>query len=464
MKIPFLSRTAPTGPIVAPVAPAVAPAAAKPAATDRLALGGDGLSAEETKLAAAGLLAADYARLKGLAATKGREVAIAAAREGKTGPFSPAYGDPTAMLAAARRIAADPELARLAKDLQPGDVLVQFYPSAVTKLSNGPASHVLICVGKPAEFVEAVGITAADPSHHGVRRGTLGEALATQGGFRLVRPAASIADPAKAQQAVTNAIAFAEGKLGQAYDFSFGMSADKGQYCSGLAYAAYAEGAGLPMPIDKDPERDKRIVALKAITAALDPDDQGALVLAATRKVAVAKGERQVVDFLVHDVMAGCKATRAICATPEARAKAGNMVKQVLSGQGFKQVDALLADPAAPHEGRMKQLLAAFKADTTTLYRESGINGPAAIAAASKVLKAALPHADTLTGMAYGESDPRTLKAAARLDKFDAFKRAHPILGAFLPGRPKPSIVPTTISPTDLALSALPHADYALPK
>ncbi len=79
-------------------------------------------------------------------------------------------------------------------------------------------------------------------------------------------------------------------------------------------------------------------------------------------------------------------------------------------------------------------------------------------------MKAALPHADTLAAMAYGEADPRTKRAVVRLDRLEAFKRAHPVLGALLPGRPRPAVDLGVISPTDLALSALPHADYALPR
>ncbi|MBM3266346.1 MAG: hypothetical protein FJZ01_01755 [Candidatus Sericytochromatia bacterium] len=482
------------------------PAGTRPlqALRDALRLGGSKISAgedivpaqltpEETGLALDGLLPPEYATLKAIREDRGLAAAKEAYRAGKTGPFANDYGDPGSMLWAARQARKNPELYRLVKAIQPGDILVDSWNNpegGIEKFTKGPFSHAVICTsaGPPPEFIEAVGLTgdSRDPSSNRVRRIGLSHQCYDSLTVRIVRPTEGLPEPAR-QQASARAIAYVEKQLGKPYDFALtSRNINQAFYCSSLAYAAYADpaGAGMKLPIDKSVDRDAFLVSLDAVVAGLDPVDRDALTAIVVARLAgnSYQDPGAIVDVIVDEVLPRSRTTQRLADSPEERARLKAGILEVVHGGGFERVQAAVADLAAreaagkfktPVLGFFRRLLAnlavgrAVEADVHALLERSGLARPEALPAALKLLSAVLPHGETLAAAMFGVKDGRTQQIRGFMDKVD-WVNAHVLsnwvlqkLGfKLLPGRAQPGVKTDFVSPSDLAWAALPHYDF----
>lgn len=454
----------------------------------------DHLSAEEKALIAEGLLPEVYGELKAIMEKDGVDAAKKAYRKGKEGPFDGPFGDPNHMLHIARKLTTDPEWKQLAKDLQPGDILVETLnkpDDMISQLTSGPYIHARLCVSaNPPEFIEAVGITGSsdDPSNNSVRWSGLpySERLSV----RVLRPTEGMNEPQKAR-AIHEAIEYAKDQLGKPYDYSYtNVNSGKGLtdafYCSELAYLAYAspDGANLNIPISKSVERDQLIVAANDLVSALDPHDREAL-LDETIKLFTKNPKpsgTELVAFLVDNIMTKCKATEKVTATPEDREKLKQSLQRLMEGKAFpnlhRTIDEFNADEAAgkydtPVIGWGKEqknrldIGVGLAQDLGNLIGTSGLNYQESIKAGWDVAHALLPHSEVLASFLYGPKDGRTQMADKVLDTLEWLKKNAPDLPVVgdlglgkLPERAKPSLKTDFVSPTDLAWANLTHKDY----
>lgn len=449
-----------------------------------------GLSAEEARFVQDGFLPANFAALRAAQREGGVEAAQALARKGQKGPFSRRYGNPDEMLHGARRWAKNPELARMVKSIQPGDVLVYTWnknDDVISKATKGPFIHASICVsaGAPPEFIEAIGLTGdmGDPQGNKVLRSQMFEHGHDGETIRVMRPVANLT-PMEAEKAVKRAISYAEKQLGKPYDFTFtdrnGQGWNDAFYCSELAYKAYADpkGADLRLAIDKRPERDIATGAMEKLLAGLKPDDPGALVFKAAQ-LSADKGMTtdKLLAFVTQEILPATEATRAIADTPERRAAITATLKKVFEGKAFgrfqRELKALTADDQAGRHGgiggffrRVKniaQLSVAAIQDAHELTK--GIGFWRSIGTIWKTGQAVVPHVDILTAFFFGKEDPRTQAAVKTLDSLDALARdarRWPLVGRFwpLPSRPPVETNRNFVSPTDLGWADIPHWDY----
>ncbi|HEY9898877.1 MAG TPA: YiiX/YebB-like N1pC/P60 family cysteine hydrolase [Pantanalinema sp.] len=454
----------------------------------------DGLGAEEIRLLGAGLLPHNYAELKACLEKDGREAATALGRKGKEGPFSPRYGDPVAMLEAARRIASDPELSRMVEDVRKGDILVQTWNSEnmVSEMTKGPFVHTVICVSDeaPPEFVEAMGITG-DPDAPGssvVRRSPIAENSYQAVSTRIIRPTEGIPE-AEAARAIDRAVRYAESQLGKPYDYSFtNRNGDQkltdAFYCSELTYLAYASpsGANISFPVSKSSDRDQLMVALESVIDALQPKDRAALMDRTMKFVnkSPKPDAKAMVRYLVDEVMAKCDATAGICKTPGARARLKETLGKLLAGEGFSRFEgAGAAYRKAEADGAFEGVTGFFKRqqargaigtgfvmDAAALVSHSGVNYLEAARTAKDLLAAVLPHAETFASYLYGPKDGRTQAVGKLLDGLEWIQDetgSLPLLGELiddLPERSRPAIKSDFVSPTDIAYAPFTHRDY----
>ena len=454
----------------------------------------ENLTAEEKVLIAKGLLPETYGELKAIMEENGVEAAKKAYRKGKEGPFDTVYGDPTHMLWLAKNLAKSPEWSKLAKDLQPGDIVFESFNSLdnpIAQLTDGPFVHARLCVSvNPPEFIEAVGITGmdGDPTNNMVRRSPMpyGDSMS----IRLMRPTDGMSEPQKSR-AIARAITFAEEQLGKPYDYSFtNLNQGKGLtdafYCSELTYLAYAsaEGANLNMPVDKSAERDQMIVAINDIVEALKPKNKPELLDDAIRlfnRNPKPTGS-EVVEFLVDHVMVECEATENITKTPEDRAKLKDTIQTVMEGKAFPKMQQSLEDyNTAKAEGAYDMWLvgwaqeqkdrfdigAALVQDLGALVTTSGVDVSETLNTALQVANALLPHSEVLASFLYGPKDGRTQAVGQVLDTLEWLKQnvpELPFVGNFglsnLPERAKPSLKTDFVSPSDLAWADLYTRDY----
>ncbi len=473
--------------------------AAPPAPADTLSLSttlpqaAPNLTAEEKVLVGKGLLPEVYAELKAVMEEDGVEAAKKAYRKGKEGPFDPSFGDPTHMLWLAKKLDGNAEWQRLAKDVQPGDILVETYnkpEDMITQMTGGPFIHARLCVSvNPPEFIEAVGITgnSQDATNNTVRWSPMpfSEGMSV----RLIRPTENVSEPQKSR-AIKEAIAYAEDQLGKPYDYTY-TNVNKGDgltdafYCSELTYLAYAspEGANFSIPISKSAERDQVIVAANDLVSALNPHDKEALLDQAlklfTRNPKPTGTE--MVAFLVDNVMTKCEATEKLTATPEDRERLKKTIQSLLEGKAFpslhQAIDEFNADKAnGKHDGLLgwgqeqKNRLdigVGLSKDIAHLIGTSGLNFQESVKAGWDVTHALLPHSEVLMSFLYGPDDGRTQTAGKVLDSLDWLKKNVPDLPVIgdlglgkLPERAKPTLKTDFVSPTDLAWADLPARDY----
>jgi hypothetical protein len=452
------------------------------------------LTAEEKVLIGKGLLPEVYGELKAVMEEDGVDAAKKAYRKGKDGPFDPSFGDPTHMLWLAKKLDGNAEWQRLAKDVQPGDILVETYnkpEDMISQLTGGPFVHARLCVSaNPPEFIEAVGITgnSQDATNNTVRWSPMpfSEGMSV----RVIRPTENVSEPQKSR-AIKEAIDYAKDQLGKPYDYSYtnvnqGDGLTDAFYCSELAYLAYAspEGANFNIPIDKSAERDQLIVALNDLVTALNPRDKEALMDVAMKLFTrnPKPSGTEMVAFLVDNVMTKCEATEKITATPEDRERLKKTIQSLMEGQAFpslhQAINEFNADDAAgkydapiigwgQEQKNRLDIGVGLAKDLGHLIGTSGLNYQESIKTAWDVTHALLPHSEVLMSFLYGPQDSRTQMAGKVLDSLDWLKQNVPDLPVIgdlglgnLPERAKPTLKRDFVSPTDLAWADLPQRDY----
>lgn len=155
--------------------------------------------------------------------------------------------------------------------VQPGDLVFVKGTGLVADATNGPWTHVALCVekGPPPKFVEAVGMTGSPGSRGLTRESTFTQfisdtdlALGGKPDFVIVRPTN---DPER----IAEAIQFAREQVGKPYDFAFSTLNDT-YYCSELVYAAYnqnpqavSRGGKPTLGLFEDPVRNATITRIK---------------------------------------------------------------------------------------------------------------------------------------------------------------------------------------------------------
>ncbi len=395
------------------------------------------LGPEEAALWGAGLLSADYPAIANAARTSGLHGARRVAQAGLAGPFSLDYGDPQAMLAAARYASTHAEYQRFLATLRRGDVVLVTRNDPrhyITRFTGGPFIHVLLCTdaAPPGRFIEAIGATArrGDPTSDRVRRATAARYAADDATLRIVRPAERL--PAERRDAaISGAIAFATRQLGKPYNFAFSdrLGGQRAFYCSSLIHQAYTS-AGVDWPLVRQPARGAELVALRRLVLALALDDP---VLVSQRLMSFlhrdpAPSREELARYLVDDVLPHARALAPTVATRDQRARL---------------VPAITAAMAARPDGFARLLAACEPQAILPLGRRLGAE--------------ALPFADALAALTTGRRSPFTAAAGLGLDALDLL-HASGLTAA--PRRASRLPDDDFVSPSDLAWAAIPHQDF----
>ena len=466
---------------------------ATPSAAPDPASQADPLTPEERTLQNERLLPANYGQLKFLARTRSEAAAGELYRTGLKGPFSPGYGEPKSLLDGARNVHQSPDFVKMYASFRRGDIAVVDYNNPndyISKVTGGPFTHALICTedGPPAGFIEAVGVTGSqsEPSANRVRRVLFhpGKNLSV----RVLRPTEGM-PAAAAATAIDRAVAFAQDQLGKPYNYSFTDTSKSHPtdafYCSELCFLAYAspQGADLAFNLNKSPERDQVLLAVDALTTALQPrskiDMMGSILKFMNSKPK--PNSEQLVAFLVERVMTDCDLTKGVVPTGDDRAKLTAALDSVIQGHAFDRFQAAQdamrkqeekGDFRFPVLGFIRRDIAkakvykAWSEDLVGLVRSSGLE-PGPTAEMTEVLvRALLPYSQVICGYLFGPKDGRTEGAGHLLDALDRVKRATghlPLLGHsmdWLPARAALKIKSDFVSPTDLAWADVAHTDY----
>lgn len=492
--------TAPGAPTTADAAPAAAPTmgtdvaqltpapAPGPAPVDGVAPAP--LTAQEQTYLDEGLLPTNYAELKAIAQAQGKQAAMAYYRQGKQGPFSDNYGDPTSMLSAAKRISGDPQLLAMFKDTKKGDVILIDYNDPndfIAHATKGPFAHAIICTdsGPPPDFVEAMGMTGNpnDPSGNRVRRCGFNDQFWSYCSYRKISPAGNLPEPQRSQT-IDKAMAYAVAQLGKPYDYTMGQTkVGQAFYCSSLAYYAYARGAGLDIPISKSSQRDALIEALVSMTDGLDPKDRLKLLSTVMETVnsRPKPTEQQLINLAVTQILPNCYTTEALASTPHQQAAIKTAIAKFTSGQGLPRFDAasqkMAADKAA---GRFNTPVLGFfrktfdqihcgwsaALDVFHAFDGTGVSRWQAVKDSFKLAWTALPYSEVLCGFMFGPKDSRTHFFGGVLNVSEWLKHHAPFswVSGGLPDRGALRVDNHFISPTDLAWANVPHQDYEVKK
>jgi hypothetical protein len=389
------------------------------------------LSPEEKSLMARGLLPACYAELKGAQIEPTQIKANIVGVGG--GPYDPDYFNTSKMLQTARNVAANPDLEKMFHDMKPGDIVLEAPHDAelVSKVTQGPYSHVLICTSTNPmpQFIEAIGITAQAGDHtaNQVRRTSFSSQFDDKLAYRVIRPVPYLNAPE-----VRKAIAFAERQLGKPYNYTF-ESKDLLQgkepssyYCSELGYAAYKLGAGIDLHIQKA-DRDSLMLQVDKALDELGPKNRD--LLKARLSDFINQGDmspKATARFIVDKILPECQVTEHL-------------------------VDRVNRVPLTAAIAEMLDAGAGVGSKHLTTKIGKGAEGVLGFSMLSIVM--------TLDGARTG------IKAIKPLT--NAFKDIKPVL-AQVNGQAAPAPTPagTTaqknefISPTDLAYAKVPGKDY----
>ncbi|MEB3223408.1 MAG: YiiX/YebB-like N1pC/P60 family cysteine hydrolase [Candidatus Sericytochromatia bacterium] len=448
------------------------------------------LTAEEARLVGEGFLPANFARLREAQRKGGLAAAKALYRAGKKGPFATSYGDPEAMLAGARRMAENPEVARMVRAVRKGDILAITYNAPndlISKATRGPFTHTVLCVSDkaPPEFIEALGLSGnvSDPNGNKVLRSMMADHTGSTWSVRLLRPTQGLS-PLEAEKAVRRAVAYAETQLGKPYDFAFTETNGRGRndafYCSELTYKAYTHprGADLPIRLRKAAARDEAIASLSRVLEGLKPDDQGALahdfaMLAARMPL----DEAHIVSFLADRVAPATALTRAVADTPARRTALRVALGKLVDGTGFARISGALrrsteAEQAGDFNGvfglgrrlaALGGIVVAGVRDAHGLTKDLGFLR--SLSLTWRLAHTFVPEAEILARFLLGPDDARTRQIHEGLDGLDALARDAgrvPGLAAVwpLPRRARREVHPDFVSPSDLAWAGLPHQDF----
>lgn len=320
------------------------------------------LTAEEKELLELQLLPSYYPILKHCLAGKepftGKNGGLGAAKNlcksffsaGAPDNYSRDFGNPVRMLDWARRYRNDDKMCKLVTSTRRGDVILtgpqkqkDIDTNFICLMTKGPYYHASMVIDSvPPVIIEAVGITAnrSDTTSDKVRLSTWYEEFGSWGAYRLVRPTHGQSS-AKASAIIEKAVAYAEAQLGKPYDYSFSNSdGNTAFYCSELVHKAYTIGAGFNGNLaDKNPERDKILVAFHAVIDGLAPKNKYELsdkVMQFAIDYSHYPDINKLQKFIIDELVPGCKTLEKAFPDKRAREKLNNVFNKVKNNEGFK--------------------------------------------------------------------------------------------------------------------------------
>lgn len=464
------------------------------------------LSSEENEFIRLGLLPVYYPVLKqcldGKEPFTGKEGGLTAAKNlcksffpQGNGNYSRDFGNPIRMLEWAKRYHKNEKLCRIATSARRGDVLLtgpikqkDIDQNFICLMTKGPYYHASLVVDAvPPIIIEAVGITGNrfDTTSDKVRMSTWYEEIADYSAMRLVRPTDG-QDPAKAGEIIEKAVAYAQNQLGKPYDYSFSDGdGTRAFYCSELVSKAYKDGAGFKGGIaDKNPERDKIIIAIHGVIDGLEPKDKYALsdkVMKFAIEYSHSPDLDKLQQFVINDLVPDCKALEKAFPDQKARDRLNGVFNKIRSNEGFKNFAAALQAHEASKKagkynagwgiGKLRELkneaaigIALLK-DIDKLGKESGASRKDLLMIFTRVFlpiyKNLGTYGELLTGMnkTSGLSIPDGVKTVLKIVDWAVEKRETvkkwPVIGETLsklmPGNGDGKIKTDFVSPSDLA-------------
>ncbi|MBU1105022.1 MAG: hypothetical protein KKB51_00010 [Candidatus Riflebacteria bacterium] len=266
-----------------------------------------------------------------------------------SGNYSRDFGNPVRMLDWARKYCKDEKMCAVVTSSQRGDVYLtgplqkkDIDTNFICLMTKGPYYHASMVVDSaPPVMIEAVGITAnpSDTTSDKVRMTTWYEEFGSWAAYRLVRP--TFGQPAsKASAIIEKAVSYAEAQLGKPYDYAFSNGdGDKAFYCSELVYKAYTIGASFTGQLaEKNPERDKILVALHAVIDGLEPKNKYELadkVMKFAIDYSHSPDINKLQQFLIDELIPDCKLLEKAFPDKESRDKLNTVCNKIKSNEGF---------------------------------------------------------------------------------------------------------------------------------
>ncbi len=268
--------------------------------------------------------------------------------------YSRDFGNPIRMLEWARRWHKDEKMVKIVTSAKRGDIYLngpreqkEIDKNFICLMTKGPYYHATMVIDSaPPIIIEAVGITGNknDTFSDKVRLSSWYEEFGSWCHYRLVRPTYGL-PASKANEIVEKAVNYAEAQLGKPYDYAFTNSdGNKAFYCSELVSKAYFDGAGFKGHIaDKNPERDKVLVALHAAIDGLEPKNKYELA-DKVMNFAITYVENpdfnRLQEFIINDIVPDCKILDRAFPGKEGRAKLNNVFNKIKSNEGFTRFSA----------------------------------------------------------------------------------------------------------------------------
>lgn len=264
------------------------------------------------------------------------------------GHYSRDFGNPVRMLDWAKANYQDEQMVKLVTSSQRGDVYLSgprkkqdIDSNFICMMTKGPYYHATLVIDSaPPIIIEAVGITGNkfDTTSDKVRMSAWYEEFGSWTSYRLVRPTHGQASD-KASQAIEKAIAYAEAQIGKPYDYSFSDGdGNKAFYCSELVSKAYRIGAGMEIA-DKNPERDKIIIALHSAIDGLEPKNKYELsdkIMNFAIDYSHSPDINKLQSFIINEVVPSCKLLDNAFPGESGRTKLNKVFDKIKSNEGFK--------------------------------------------------------------------------------------------------------------------------------
>ncbi len=266
------------------------------------------------------------------------------------GNYSRDFGNPVRMLDWAKRYRKDEKMCKLVTATRRGDVLLagpqkqkDIDTNFICLMTKGPYYHASLVIDSvPPVIVEAVGITAnkTDKAYSDkVRLSTWYEEFGSWAAYRLVRPTHGLS-AASASAIIEKAVGYAEDQLGKPYDYSFSNAdGNNAFYCSELVHKAYTIGAGFQGNLaDKNPERDKVLVAIHSVIDGLEPKNKYELadkVMQFAIEYSHSPNPEKLQRFIIDELVPDCNSLDRVFPDKKARDKLDAVFNKIKSNEAF---------------------------------------------------------------------------------------------------------------------------------
>ncbi|MEW6709586.1 MAG: YiiX/YebB-like N1pC/P60 family cysteine hydrolase [Candidatus Riflebacteria bacterium] len=268
--------------------------------------------------------------------------------------YSRDFGNPVRMLDWAKKFKTDEKMRKLVTSARRGDVFLtgprnqkDIDKNFICLMTKGPYYHATLVVDSPLPIIiEAVGITGNrfDTTSNKVRMSTWYEELGTWGAYRLVRPTFGL-PAAQANGVIEKAVKYAEDQLGKPYDYSFSDGdGNNAFYCSELVNKAYTIGAGFKGKLaQKNPERDRIIIALNSAIDGLEPKNKYELsdkIMQFAVEYSHSPDINKLQEFIINELVPNCKVLEKAFPDSQARTKLNTVFNKIKSNEAFVSFSA----------------------------------------------------------------------------------------------------------------------------